>query len=307
VREGEGGLRAADQNVTRSWQTLAAAYRALTKPGLTGMSAGTAVAGGILAAEGWQDAGTIVALTAGTLLVGGGAIALNQYAERSLDALMKRTRRRPLSTGAISPTHALLFGLFLVLCGLGLLAVFTTTLASTLAGITVATYLLLYTPLKRKTHLATAVGGIPGAIPPLIGWVALKGSITIEAYILFLVLFLWQMPHSLALGWLFREDYQRARYRLLPAYDATGAITSRIILLFVLSLLPASVLPFALGMSGPLYLAGILAAGIAFLIPAMIFLREVSNKNARRVFVVSLLYVPLFFVFLGLDRILGAQ
>jgi protoheme IX farnesyltransferase len=270
------------------------------------MSAGTAVAGGILAADGWQDAWTIAALTAGTLLVGGGAIALNQYAERSLDGLMKRTRQRPLATGAISATHALLFGLFLVLCGLGVLAVFTTPLASTLAGITVGTYLFLYTPLKRKTHLATAVGGIPGAIPPLIGWVALRGSITIEAYILFLVLFLWQMPHSLALGWLFREDYKRAGYRLLPAYDSTGDVTSRIILLFILSLVPASLLPFALGMSGGLYLAGILAAGIAFLIPAILFLRDVSNKNARRVFVISLIYVPLFFVFLGLDRILGA-
>jgi protoheme IX farnesyltransferase len=165
-------------------------------------------------------------------------------------------------------------------------------------------YLLVYTPLKRKTHLATAVGGIPGAIPPVIGWVAITGSISIEAYILFLVLYLWQIPHSLALGWLFREDYRRAGYRLLPSLDPTGKATGRVILLFSIALLPASMLPYIAGLAGVPFLVGILLAGFAFAVPAARFARNVSDRHAKAVFVTSLMYVPAFYGLMWLDRLI---
>ncbi len=295
---------AGGRSIVRSRQTSAAGYLSLTKPGLTGMSVGTAVAGAILAAEGWQDYGRIVAVAVGTFLVGGGAVALNQYAERAFDALMHRTRRRPLPAGTLTPNQGLVFGLGIALLGLLTLATFTTTLAASLAGGTITIYLLVYTPLKRKTHLATAVGGIPGAIPPVIGWVAITGSISIEAYVLFLVLFLWQMPHFLALGWMYREDYMRGGYRLLTSLDATGKITSRIILVFLWALLPASMLPFFLGMAGSTFLAGVFLGWILFVIPSYRFLADVTEKHARAVFLVSLAYIPLFFGLFALDRLL---
>jgi protoheme IX farnesyltransferase len=219
----------------------------------------------------------------GDLLVGGGA-RLNQYAERVFDALMHRTKLGRFQESF--PERRLLFGLILEVA-IWHPSAFTSPLATTLAGVTIASYLLLYTPLKRKTHLATAIGGIPGAMPPVIGWVAITGSLSIETYILFLVLFLWQIPHSLALGWMYRTDYIRGGYRLLPAMDPTGAVTSRVILLFVLTLIPASVLPYAAGMAGFVSLLGVVGAGIVFLGPALSFARVVSDKGARALFLAS--------------------
>jgi len=305
VREGSLREPIAEKGQARSWRTTVSACVALTKPGLTAMSAGTSVAGGLLAARGWQDAGTLASLAFGTFLVGAGAIALNQYVERTFDGLMRRTIRRPLPAGALAPAHALAFGLALVIVGLFVLAIFTNPLATGLAALTVATYLLVYTPLKRKTHLATAVGGIPGAIPPVIGWVALTGSISIEAYILFLVLYLWQIPHSLALGWLFREDYRRAGYRLLPSLDPTGKATGRVVILFSIALLPASVLPYVIGIAGIPFLVGILLVGSAFTALSARFARNVSDREARAVFVSSLIYVPAFYGLMWVDRLVA--
>ncbi len=302
MREGDLRESTAEKSPSPSWRKTVSACVALTKPGLTAMSAGTAVAGGLLAARGWQDAGTLAALAVGTFLVGAGAIALNQYVERAFDGLMRRTIRRPLQTGALTPPQALWFGLALEAIGLLVLAIFTNPLATGLAALTVATYLLVYTPLKRKTHLATAVGGFPGAIPPVIGWVSITGSVSIEAYILFLVLYLWQIPHSLALGWLYRVDYQRAGYRLLPSLDPTGKATGRVIFLFSLALIPASVLPYIAGMAGVPFLVGILMAGIGFAVPAARFAHTVSDRKARAVFVASLIYVPLFYGLMWADQ-----
>lgn len=289
----------------QSWRAQVAAYWALTKPGLTGMSVGTAVAGALLAPEGWQHIDRILAIVLGTILVGGGSVALNQYAEREYDALMQRTKRRPLPSSLLRPGQGLLFGLILVLGGLLVLATLTTAVATALAGITIAVYVLVYTPLKRKTHLATAVGGIPGALPPAIGWTAITGTISIEAYALFLVMFLWQMPHFLALGWIYRQDYIRGGYRLLTAVDPTGNVTSRIILVFLWALLPASVLPFFLGMSGVTFLMGAVLAWIFYVVPGYGFLRNSTEKKARVLFVSSLLYLPLFFGLFALDYLAG--
>ena len=188
-----GGLRA-----------RVAEYISLGKPGLTLMSVSTALAGGLLAPGGTDSMWPLLGIGLGTLCVGSGAVTLNQYREREFDALMQRTRRRPLPRGSITPSHALSFGILLAAAGIGILAS-TTLLATFLALLTLLTYVLVYTPMKRSTHFATAVGGLPGAIPPLIGWTAITGNIAPEAYILFLVLFLWQMPHFLSLGWMYQE------------------------------------------------------------------------------------------------------
>jgi len=267
------------------------------------MSVGTAVAGALLAPEGWQHIDRIIAIVLGTILVGGGAVALNQYAEREFDALMNRTRRRPLPACLLRPGQGLLFGLLMALGGLLVLAALTTAVATSLAGITIAVYVLIYTPLKRRTHLATAVGGIPGALPPAIGWTAITGTISIEAYALFLVMFLWQMPHFLALGWIYRQDYSRGGYRLLTAVDPTGKVTSRIILVFLWALLPASVLPFFLGMTGVTFLLGAVLAWVLYVVPGYGFLQNSSEKQARVLFVSSLLYVPFFFGLFALDYV----
>jgi heme o synthase len=281
-----------------------AAFISLAKPGLTLMSVSTALAGGLLAPRGIDSPWRLLAIAAGTLFVGGGAVALNQYREREFDALMQRTRKRPLPTGLLRPEQALFFGILVAAAGIAILAT-TTLLATVLALVTLFTYVLVYTPMKRSTHFATAVGGLPGAIPPVIGWTAITGTMSLEAYILFLVLFLWQMPHFLSLGWMYRKDYELGGYRLLPSLDRTGAVTARIIMVYTCALLPASVLPFILGMAGILFLGLVIVLWLSFFIPVLRLSREISDAHARRVFYASLVYVPAFFLAIGVDRILG--
>lgn len=284
-------------------RTRVAAYISLGKPGLTLMSVSTALAGGLLAPGGTESLWLLFAIGGGTFCVGSGAVALNQYREREFDALMQRTRKRPIPRGSIIPSRALTFGLLLAAVGFGILA-FTTLLATVLALVTLLMYVLVYTPMKRSTHFATAVGGLPGAIPPLIGWTAITGNIAPEAYVLFLVLFLWQMPHFLALGWMYRKDYDLGGYRLLPSVDRTGATTARIIMVYTWALLPASVLPFILGMAGILFVILVTVLWISFFVPALRLSHDISDAHARAVFRASLLYVPAFFGSIGLDRLL---
>jgi protoheme IX farnesyltransferase len=276
---------------------------ALTKPGLTAMSVCTAAGGAYLAGGSDPSYSRILCTVLGTFLVGGGAVALNQFLERAYDAQMKRTERRPLPAGHVSPPTALLLGLALVSAGVLVLAATTNGLAAVLAIITVVTYVALYTPLKRFSHFATAVGGVPGALPPVIGWVAVRGTITIEAYILFLLLYLWQMPHFLSLAWMYREDYARGGYRLLPVFDHSGVTTSRLVVVYTAALIPASILLTASGMMGPLFLYGGILAGVGFLVPSTQFIRDRSTVAARRVFLASLLYLPVILVLMVLDRL----
>jgi protoheme IX farnesyltransferase len=276
---------------------------ALTKPGLTAMSVCTAAGGAYLAGGSDPSYSRILSTVLGTFLVGGGAVALNQFLERAYDARMKRTERRPLPAGHVSPPTALLLGLALVSAGVLVLAATTNGLAALLAIITVVTYVALYTPLKRFSHFATAVGGVPGALPPVIGWVAVRGTITIEAYILFLLLYLWQMPHFLSLAWMYREDYARGGYRLLPVFDHSGVTTSRLVVVYTAALIPASILLTASGMMGSLFLYGGILAGVVFLVPSTQFIRDRSTVAARRVFLASLLYLPVILVLMVLDRL----
>jgi len=279
-------------------------YLALTKPGLTTMSVCTAAGGAYLAAGGHPAPLLLLNLVAGTFLVGAGAGALNQWIERRTDGLMKRTERRPLPSGKISPLEGLVLGLLCGVGGVAYLALTTTMFAAILAAITLFVYLALYTPLKRVTHLSTAVGGIPGALPPLIGWVATGRGFSLEAYLLFLFLFLWQMPHFLSLAWIYRRDYAAGGYRFLPEYDATGTVTGRLILLYSAALIPVTLSFVLVGLMGWVFLIGGLLAGGWFFTVGMKFAREITNANARKSFLASLLYLSVILALMLMDRML---
>ncbi|MGD1043751.1 MAG: heme o synthase [Bacteroidota bacterium] len=275
-------------------------YVMLMKPELTLLSVSTAVGGAYIALYGSMHYSLLVHTLIGTLLVGGAAGVLNQYIERRYDAMMKRTEHRPLPAGRVQPAEALLFGIILSIAGLSYLVIFTNLVAVFLSAFTLVSYLAIYTPLKRKTPFATVIGGIPGALPPLIGWAVVRGSVSMEAWSLFFILFFWQMPHFLSLAWMYRKDYARAGYKLLVVLDQTGDITSRQILVYCCALIPASLMPTLIGFTGYVYFAGALILSISFLITGIIFLREHSSITTRRIFYFSLLFLPLLFILLML-------
>ena len=219
------------------------AYLALTKPGLTFVSVSTAVGSAYLASVGTDSLILLWHVFLGTFIAGGGAGALNQYLERDYDARMTRTGLRPLPAHRIAPNNVLIFGLILSTAGCLYLAFFTTMMAALLTVATLIVYLLIYTPMKRRTPFATVIGGIAGALPPLIGWTAITGNISLAALSLFFILFFWQTPHFLALAWMYRADYERAGYKTITVLDSTGGAASRQILIYCTTLVPASLMP----------------------------------------------------------------
>jgi protoheme IX farnesyltransferase len=275
--------------------TTIADYGALMKPELTLLSVLTAVASGYMALSGSSNYILLVHVFIGTILIGSTAGVLNQYIERRYDALMKRTEHRPLPSGRIQPAEALLFGILLGVAGLFYLALFTNWAAVSLAMLTLVSYLAIYTPLKRKTPFATVIGGIPGALPPLIGWAIVQGSVSMEAWSLFFILFFWQMPHFLSLAWMYRNDYARAGYKLLTVLDPNYAITSRQILVYSIALIPASLMPMMVGLTGIHYFIGALMLSVGFLAISirLYFIR--TNFVARKLFYASLLFLPALF------------
>ncbi len=278
-------------------------YAILTKPELTLLSVLTAVCGAYMA-PGLASSGIrIVHVLVGTLLVGGSAGILNQYLERDFDRLMRRTAGRPIAAGRVKPGEALVLFALTAVAGVLYLLAFTTPLAALLAVATLATYLALYTPLKRITPWATFVGGFPGALPPVIGWTAVRGEIGIEAGSLFLILFFWQMPHFTALSWMYRNDYARAGYRLLSVLDPTGRKSSRYAFANTVLLVAASAVPWLLGMAGLPYAIAALLGGAYFIRAGMKFLLEPTNLTARRLFSASLLYLPFLLFALALARL----
>lgn len=278
-------------------------FIALTKPELTLLSVVTALGGAYLAGGHSLSSALLMHTFVGTLLVGGGAGALNQYIERDLDAQMRRTEHRPLPAGRIHHRKALLLGVLLSLAGVVELAFFTHMLAAFLALATLILYLFIYTPLKRVTPFATVIGGIPGAIPPLIGWAAVSGELPMGAWSLFFILFFWQMPHFLALGWMYRKDYARANYRLLTVLDPSGEASSRQILIYCVALIPAVFMPTLVGVLGVIYFVGALVLTLGFLWLAVRLFRERTNPNARRLFFASLIYLSVLVGLMILDRI----
>jgi len=245
---------------------------------------------------GWRGPLDWVLLTAtllGTALCAGGAAALNQWWERDVDSRMKRTRDRPLPASRMLPQDALLFGLFFSLSGIAILALFTNHRAAFLAFATIAIYILVYTPMKRISSLNTLVGAIPGALPPLIGWVAARGNYNIEGCLLFATLWFWQMPHFLAIAWMYKDDYADGGFVMLTANDHEGSLTSRQALLYTLFLVPVTLLPSMLGFNSPVYFIGALALGLAFTAFALRFIKHRSRNAARSLFFASIIYLPL--------------
>jgi|SRR5208283_3256576 len=288
-------------------------YIELMKPELTGLSALTTLCGFYLAINNTFNYWLFFHTAVGTLLVGGGAGALNQYIERTYDALMKRTERRPLPSGRLQPIEVLSFGLGISFMGILQLSLFVNTLTGFLAALTWTTYLFLYTPLKRVTPMSTIVGGIPGALPPMMGWTAVRGEISPEAWILFAILFCWQMPHFFSLAWMYRKDYARAGFKILTVKDPFGEKTSKQIVWFASALLPASIAPAFLGMTGSLSTIGALLLGVGFLAIGIILLRSSGHDNpeavgkvnfySRRMFFASLIYLPMLMLMMTLDKL----
>ena len=288
--------------VARDRRQVATDLVALTKPRVLAMVLVTTLVGYDVGLTGSADYRRMIHLLIGTLLAAGGTLALNQYSERDIDAWMDRTRARPLPAGRLQPLEALLFGVALTLLGTAYLAALVGALVALVTAATAILYLFAYTPLKQRTALCTLVGAVPGALPPVAGWAAARGDITLGAWVLFGVLFLWQLPHTLSIARLYRDDYARAGVRVLPVIDPDGASTERQIVLACVGLVTVSLLPTVIGWTGPIYLAGALALGLAFAAVGIVQALSPSARAARRVLLASLLYLPLLLGLLAFDR-----
>lgn len=281
----------------------AAAYLALTKPDVSFLVVMTTAAGFYLGSRGPVDLARLAHAVFGTTLVAAGTSALNHYVERATDARMRRTVSRPLPSGQLTPAEALWFGLGLVVTGTIYLALAVGALAGLLGLATCLSYLGAYTPLKKRTTLATLVGAFPGAAPPLIGWAAASGSLSAGAWILYAMLFLWQFPHFLAIAWMYREDYARAGIRMLPVVDPSGAATYRRVLLAALVLLPVSLLPALMGMAGVRYFFGAIVLGAALVQVCLWAARSKTNVRAKWLMHATVLHLPLLLGLWMLDKV----
>lgn len=279
-----------------------AAYLELTKPRITFLIVLTAAAGFALASPGTINYTGLVRAMVGIALLSSGIATLNQYMERDLDALMRRTANRPLPSGKLLPWEALAFGVGLTVMAEIYLAVLVNPLTALLGLTVIAGYLFGYTPLKTRTSLSTMVGAFPGAVPPLIGWAAARGDIGLESWVLFAILFLWQFPHFLAIAWMYREDYSRAGILMLPVVEPDGRVTAQQIVIYTVLLLPVSLLPTALGISGKVYLYGAIVLGLLFLYSSVRAALSKSRQEARRLLLASVIYLPLLFILMVLDR-----
>jgi len=285
--------------------SLAADFVALARPRLALLGLIMVVLAYVIAAPpdgGWAGFG---ALVAGGLLALGGASALNQVLERVADGRMRRTASRPIPAGRVCPRAATAYGLLLSAAGLGLLAGGVNPLTAATAAVGMALYLAVYTPLKPVTSLSTVVGAIPGAVPVLMGWAAARGEFSLEAWLVFTILLLWQLPHFLAIAWMYRADYERAGFRMLATDDPGGQATARQVVHYGLVLLPISLAPSVVGFAGPLYFFGALVLGLYYLIAGLAMARERTGAAARRVVRASIVYLPLLFALLAADRWVG--
>jgi protoheme IX farnesyltransferase len=284
---------------------ILAAYWSLTKPEVNFLIVVTAAAGfwmGAPASFAHFPWASLLHTLVGTVLVAGGAATLNQLIELPFDTQMRRTARRPLVSQRIEPSHALWFGISLSVIGAIYLAVTTNALASLLSILTLLGYLFLYTPLKRQTPLCTLIGALPGATPPLIGWAAASGRLDGNAWLLFAIVFLWQFPHFMAIAWMYREDYARAGYVVLPAGKSKDYYVAWQTLLPSLALFAVALGPAIRGESGIVYIVGALVLGSAFLCYSARFVLQMSTVSARQLLFASILYLPALFAFLALGK-----
>ena len=274
----------------------------LTKPRVVLMVLVTTLIGYYVALPGPADWARVIHLVIGTVLAAGGTLALNQYWERDIDARMERTRLRPLPDGRLMPLEALLFGVTITAVGVLYLAALVNLPAAAVTAAVVVLYLFAYTPMKLRTPLATLVGAVPGALPPVTGWVAAREDFALGAAVLFGILFLWQLPHTLAIARLYREDYARAGVLVLPVVDEHGGSTERQMMTGVVGLLVVSLLPTLIGLAGAVYFTGALVLGLVFVAAGAMQARSRSTVAARRVLFASLLYLPVLLALLAFDK-----
>jgi protoheme IX farnesyltransferase len=271
------------------------AYFELTKPRIAFMLVLTAAAGFYLGSTNGFKVGLFLNSMAAITLLAFGVSTLNQCWERNLDILMERTSQRPLPSGKLTPIEGLIFGILLCIIAETYLFFAVNPLTASLGLVVIVGYVLLYTPLKTRTSASTAIGALPGAMPPLMGWTSSANEITLGAWILFVIIFLWQFPHFLAIAWMYKEQYAKAGIKMLPVIEPEGKITAQQIVVFTLMLLPISLAPFFFGISGFIYLIGASILGVWFLYESIKMARAKTVKNARKLLLVSVIYLPLIF------------
>jgi len=298
VIDGSGVL---DADLTLARRIMA--FAELGKPRVVVMVLLTTFVGFYLGSRGLPDYLHLLPTLIGTALAAAGTLALNQYMERDVDAKMQRTRQRPLPDGRLQPNEALAFGVTMTLAGLVYLALAVNALSAGVTAATTLSYLFFYTPLKRRTPLCSIIGAVPGALPPLTGWTAARGAFGIEAWILFAILFLWQLPHSLAIARLYRDDYARAGIRLLPVVEPDAKSTGRQIVANCLALLVVGLLPTLVGLAGPVYFVAALIFGGLFLGYGIAFAVSRTVTAARQLMFASLLYLPATLLLMALDKV----
>jgi len=280
----------------------ATAYLELTKPRIAFLLVLTSAAGFYLGSSGYFDsvlfANSLIAIT----LLAFGVATLNQYWERDLDRLMDRTATRPLPTGRVTPTEALVFGIVQCVIAEAYLLLAVNALTALLGLVVIVGYVLVYTPLKTRTTASTAIGALPGALPPLMGWTAASGDITLAAWALFTIQFLWQFPHFMAIAWMYRSEYRKAGILMLPVVEPEGRLTARQIVMFAIMLLPVSLAPFFFGLSGVIFLGGAALLGAWFLWVSIQTALAKTDEKARRLLLVSVIYLPILFILMVADK-----
>lgn len=295
-------MKAAGAIVIADGRSRAADFVTLAKPRLNLLVVASTLAGYVMADGDMSNVLVVLAMVGGTGLVAGGASAFNQVIERRTDALMRRTRLRPMADGRLPVSEALAYAAALSLAGLGILALVVNPLSAVVALATLVSYAAIYTPLKLRTSFATVIGAIPGALPPVIGWAAAANELSQGAWILFGILFLWQLPHFLAIAWMYREDYARAGLLMLPVIEPDGRSTARQAVLYTAALLPLSLAPTLIGMTTPVYFVAALVLTLGFLVLTLRFAKSRSVTDARRVFFASIVYLPILWILMIIGR-----
>jgi protoheme IX farnesyltransferase len=284
------------------WRRLADLAE-LTKPRIVLMVLVTSFVGFYVGSDRIPDYLRLLQMLLGTALAAGGTLALNQFLERETDAVMERTRHRPLPDGRVQPREALWFGTAITIAGLLYLALAVNIVSASVTAIVTLSYLFFYTPMKRRSSLCMLVGAVPGALPPVIGWVAARGAFDIDAWVLFAIMFLWQVPHTLAIARLYREDFARAGIQFLPVIEPEGSSTNRQIISHCTALLAVSLLPTLLGLAGAIYFVVAFVLGVGFLASGIRLAMESTLVGARRLLFASLIYLPVLLLVMALDRV----
>ncbi len=277
-------------------RSRASDFLALAKPRLNVLVVASSLAGYVMAGGDMSNAVRVVFTVLGTALVAAGASAFNQVIERDPDKLMRRTRLRPVPDGRLQPAESLAFATILSVAGLIVLAAGVNALSAGVALVTLLSYVVIYTPLKRRSSFSTVVGAIPGALPPVIGWAAARDGLSPGAWILFAIVFLWQLPHFLAIAWMYREDYARAGFPMLPVIEPDGRSTGRQAVFYCAALLPVSLAPTLVGLTNTAYFAAALVLGLLFFGLTLKFARTRAAADARRLFFGSIIYLPILWV-----------